>query len=136
MLRECYVERYVFEGEGEFVSDLLLYSVAGLRFASATFVTFCCNSAEEFYNFAEDMKVESKVPRVRSILKKTTFDLGHEFESHGVMLRVVERPVLEWPCEACKGCFFVGYSVCPRSQCSSFGREDGRNVWFVDVSKL
>lgn len=72
----------------------------------------------------------------RSIMKKTTYPLGYEFESRGVLLRVVERPELEYPCEACKGCFFVGYSTCPKSQCSSLGREDGLNIWFVEVSNL
>lgn len=87
-------------------------------------------------NFANVMKESPMSPVVRSILKKVTYPLGYEFSSHGVLLRVVERPELEYPCEACKGCFFVGYPTCPKSQCSAIGREDGRNVWFVEVSKL
>jgi len=75
-------------------------------------------------------------PEERSIRKKLTYPVGYEFRSHGKLVRVVDRPALEFPCEACKGCFFVGYSVCPKSQCSSIGREDGRNVWFVEVSEL
>lgn len=82
------------------------------------------------------MEERVMTPEERSILKKTTFPLGYEFRSHGTVVRVVERPPLEFPCEACKGCFFVGYPTCPRSQCSSIGREDGINVWFVEVSKL
>lgn len=73
-------------------------------------------------------------PKVRSVMKRETYVLGHEFYSYGHRLRVVRRPELDFPCEACKGCFFMGYSVCPKSQCSSFGREDGINVWFVEVS--
>lgn len=82
------------------------------------------------------MKSKVMTPEQRSILKKTTFPIGYEFVSHGVLVRVVDRPELEFPCEACKGCFFMGYPTCPRSQCSALGREDGRNIWFVEVSKL
>lgn len=72
----------------------------------------------------------------RSIVKKTTYALGMLFRSNGVLLRVVERPYIEFPCNACDGCFFhEGYLTCPRSQCSSFGRTDGKNVWFVKVEE-
>lgn len=73
---------------------------------------------------------------VRSIVKRTTYPLGYEFESNGVVLRVVERGEVDYPCNACDGCFFhENYLTCPRSQCSSMGRTDGLNVWFVEVSK-
>ena len=34
------------------------------------------------------------------------------------------------------GCYFgINNLTCPKSQCSSFGRNDGKNVWFVVVSE-
>lgn len=75
--------------------------------------------------------------QVRSIVKKITFPLGKEFVSNGELLRVVERPYVEFPCNACDGCFFrEGNLTCPRSQCSSFGRTDGKNIWFVRVDDI
>jgi hypothetical protein len=90
---------------------------------------------QSFYNFAIVMK--SSDPQIRSIINKTTFPVGEEFESNGVLLRCIERPRVECVQDACSGCYFsVNYLTCPKSQCSSFGRRDGRNVWFVEVSKL
>lgn len=81
-------------------------------------------------------KSESISPQERSIINKTTTPLGAVFESNGVYLRCVERASVGSPQEACRGCFFAINNVtCPKSQCSSFGRTDGRNVWFVEVSK-
>ena len=75
-------------------------------------------------------------PQERSIINKSTFPVGEVFESNGRYLRCVERPYVPSPQEACSGCFFaVNNLTCPKSQCSSFGRTDGRNVWFVEVSK-
>ena len=70
---------------------------------------------------------------MKNVMMRHTYPIGSEFVSHGVLLRTVERPELSYACEACKGCFFRGYSTCPKSQCSSFGRTDGKNVWFVKV---
>ena len=78
----------------------------------------------------------SSDPNLSSMYMRTTYAIGYEFESRGVLLRVVERPELQYPAEACRGCFFSGYSTCCKSQCSSFGRTDGKNVWFVPVSEL
>lgn len=88
-------------------------------------------------NFADVMrKSESISPQERSIINKTTTPVGAVFESNGVFLRCVERPRVDSPQEACRGCFFAIKNVtCPKSQCSKFGRTDGRNVWFVEVSK-
>lgn len=64
----------------------------------------------------------------------TTFPIGYEFRSNGVLLRCVLRPYVEYCGDACKGCYFGEHNLtCPKSQCSSFGRTDGKNVWFVKV---
>lgn len=79
--------------------------------------------------------VEPMSPQVRSVINKETFPLGGEFESNGVRVRCVLRDRDVSHQEACSGCYFVD-KHCPKSQCSSFGRTDGKNVWFVEVSKL
>lgn len=84
--------------------------------------------------FAVIMKSESVSPQERSIINKTTAPLGVIFESNGVLLQCVERSHVSIPQEACSGCFFKD-KTCPKSQCSVFGRTDGKNVWFVEVSK-
>ena len=57
-------------------------------------------------------------------------------QQDGVLLRCVERPPVDSVQDACRGCFFsINYLTCPKSQCSVFGRKDGKNVWFVEVSK-
>lgn len=74
-------------------------------------------------------------PAERSIVEKTTYPIGGVFEIGGVYVRCIERPRIECPQDACKGCYFSeSYRTCPPSQCSSFGRTDGKNVWFVKVS--
>lgn len=74
---------------------------------------------------------------LRHLETHTTFPIGYEFESSGVLLRCIERPEVSHCSDACRGCYFcVNNLTCPRSQCSSFGRTDGKNVWFVEVSKL
>jgi hypothetical protein len=72
---------------------------------------------------------------MRHLESHTTYPLGYEFWSNCVLLRCVERPVaLHWT-DACRGCYFgINNLTCPNSQCSSFGRNDGRNVWFVEVT--
>lgn len=83
------------------------------------------------------MSTDSFTPQERSILFKTTMPLGTEFRSNGVILRCVERPDVEYPKDACSGCFYSrNYATCPKSQCSSIGRKDSRNVWFVEVGEL
>lgn len=82
------------------------------------------------------MSTEIMSPQVRSVIEMTTMPIGTVFRSNGVDLRCVERPYVEYPRDACSGCYYSqNYLTCPRSQCSSLGRTDGRNVWFVEVSK-
>lgn len=71
-------------------------------------------------------------PSVRSIINKTTFPLGGVLKSNGVLVKCIERPYVRLSMDACSGCFFRD-KTCPKSQCSSFGRTDGKNVWFVEV---
>lgn len=71
----------------------------------------------------------------RNVECSTTYPIGYEFESRGVLVRCVERPYVDYIADACSGCFFRK-GTCPKSQCSSFSRADGRNVWFVEVSRL
>lgn len=73
-------------------------------------------------------------PQERSIINRTTFPIGGVFESNGTRVRCIERPFVLCVQDACSGCFFSD-RTCPKSQCSSFGRTDGKNVWFVEVSK-
>lgn len=83
------------------------------------------------------MRKESLTPQEKSILYKITMPIGTEYMSNGVLLRCIERPHIEFPKDACSGCFYSrNYATCPKSQCSSFGRTDGKNVWFVEVSEL
>lgn len=78
---------------------------------------------------------KSMSPQERSIVNKSTIPLGTIFSSNGTYVQCVLRPHVESPQDACLGCFFRD-KTCPKSQCSCFGRTDGRNVWFVEVSKL
>ena len=74
-------------------------------------------------------------PAERSIVEKTTYPIGEVFEIGGIYVKCIERPRIECPQDACRGCYFSEkYKTCPPSQCSSFGRTDGKNVWFVKVS--
>lgn len=74
-------------------------------------------------------------PSMKHIENHTTYPIGHEFKSNGVRLVCIERPFVSW-CDACRGCYFSEHNLtCPKSQCSSFGRTDGKNVWFVEVVK-
>ena len=68
----------------------------------------------------------NRLPRVYVPLGKTAI-------AGGRMYCCVARPrVLHWT-EACRGCALrVGDRGCYDLQCSSFDREDGRNVWFVE----
>ena len=75
-------------------------------------------------------------PHERSLLRKVTIDVGAEISINGVRLRCIERPSVSSICvsEACSGCYFSQENkTCPPSQCSSFGRQDGKNVWFVKI---
>lgn len=86
--------------------------------------------------FAEVMEKRSLHPSIRNIENKTTYPVGYEFESNGVTLRCIERPYVSSSMDVCKGCYFrINNLTCPKSQCSVFGRTDGKNVWFVEVSK-
>lgn len=81
--------------------------------------------------------MKSDHPSLKHLESHTTFPVGYEFESRGVRLRCIERPYVEWSGDACKGCYFgINNLTCPKSQCSVFGRSDGKNVWFVEVSEL
>lgn len=80
-------------------------------------------------------KSSAMSPQERSIINKSTCPIGSEIESNGIRVRCVERPVVSCVQDACIGCYFKDVT-CPKSQCSSFGRTDGKNVWFVEVSKL
>lgn len=74
-------------------------------------------------------------PAERSIIEKTTYPIGYVFSVGDVLLKCIERPWNPCPQENCKGCYFSdAYKTCPPSQCSSFGRTDGKNVWFVEVN--
>lgn len=73
-------------------------------------------------------------PQERSIRERTTMPVGVVFRSNGVFLKCVERPELDLPKQACSGCYYSqNYLTCPKSQCSSLGRTDGKNVWFVET---
>ena len=88
------------------------------------------------HKFAVVMNRDVVTPSERGVINKTTIPVGEVFESHGRMLMCIERPWVVSPLEACSGCFFsVNNVTCPKSQCSVFGRTDGRNVWFVEVTK-
>lgn len=81
------------------------------------------------------VKKRSLSPAERSIVERTTYRIGEVFEVGGVYVKCIERPHITCPQEACNGCYFSEkYKTCPPSQCSSFGRTDGKNVWFVKVS--
>ena len=75
-------------------------------------------------------------PSMKHVESHTTFPIGYEFRSNGVLLRCVERPKVSSWRDACMGCYFgINNLTCPNSQCSSFGRNDGKNVWFVEVTE-
>ena len=74
-------------------------------------------------------------PQERSIINKSTIPLGVVFASNGTWVRCVLRPYIDIPMNGCDGCFFKD-KTCPKSQCSSFGRTDGNNVWFVYDSPI
>lgn len=99
-------------------------------FKIATFVSFCFN---DYYICS--MKKESVTPAQKSVIRRTTYPIGKVFEVNGVYVRCIERPYVESSCDACIGCYFSQENkTCPPSQCSTFGRTDGKNVWFVKVS--
>lgn len=73
-------------------------------------------------------------PSERSIVEKTTYAVGSVTLVGDAYVRCVERPHLDCTQDCCKGCYFSQeYKPCPPSQCSSFGRTDGKNVWFIKV---
>lgn len=75
-------------------------------------------------------------PSMKHVESHTTFPIGYEFRSNSVLLRCVERPKVSSWRDACMGCYFgINNLTCPNSQCSSFGRNDGKNVWFVEVTE-
>lgn len=79
--------------------------------------------------------VKKDHPSMKHVEGHTTFPIGYEFESYGVRLVCIERPYVSHWGDACKGCYFGVHNLtCPKSQCSCFGRTDGRNVWFVEVN--
>ena len=71
-------------------------------------------------------------PAMKSVLSRTTYPIGEVFEVNGVRIRCIKRPYVEYVAMACSGCYFSQENkTCPPSQCSVFGRTDGKNVWFV-----
>lgn len=73
-------------------------------------------------------------PQERSVIERITMPIGAVFRSNGVYLKCVEADYVEFPRDACRGCYYSqNYLTCPKSQCSSLGRTDGKNVWFVEV---
>ena len=75
-------------------------------------------------------------PAERSIVERTTYAIGGIFRIGDVYVKCIERPRVLCIQEACRGCYFGVHNLtCPKSQCSCFGRTDGRNVWFVEVTK-
>lgn len=80
------------------------------------------------------MRRRAMSPAERSIVEKTTYAIGEVYRIGDVYVRCIERPYISCIQECCKGCYFSdAYKTCPPSQCSSFGRTDGKNVWFVEV---
>ena len=76
-------------------------------------------------------------PVERSMMRKDTLPLGSVIRSNGVLLKVVLRDEGLLPRDACRGCYYSqNYLTCHKSQCSSFGRTDGRNIWFVKVGDI
>lgn len=75
-------------------------------------------------------------PAERSMVSMVTYPIGSIHEIGGIYVRCIERPYVSCPLDACRGCYFsISNKTCPPSQCSKFGRTDGKNVWFVEVSK-
>lgn len=67
--------------------------------------------------------------------KKKYHSLYSVFMVDHVRLKVVPRGPVMAPKDACMGCYFKSGKNNPCSSicCSSFDREDKRNVWFVEV---
>ena len=87
------------------------------------------------FNFVDVMSELVMTPQERSVIDRITMPIGTVFRSNGVYLKCVEASYVELPRDACSGCYYSqNYLTCPRSQCSAFGRTDGMNVWFVEVS--
>lgn len=104
----------------------------GTWFATANFVKMYL----QMFNFVVVMS-KGNHHSLRHVENHTTFPVGYEFESNGVLLRCIERPYVASISDACKGCYFgVNNLTCPKSQCSVFGRTDGKDVWFVEVSDI
>jgi hypothetical protein len=75
-------------------------------------------------------------PAERSVVERTTYEIGKVFKVGDAYVKCIERPYVSCCQESCRGCYFSdSYKTCPPSQCSSLGRTDGKNVWFVEVSK-
>lgn len=75
-------------------------------------------------------------PALKSVLQRVTLPIGEVISVNGVLVRCVERPPISRisVSDACSGCYFRRFNkTCPPSQCSSFGRTDGKNVWFVEL---
>lgn len=71
-------------------------------------------------------------PAMKSVVQRITYPIGGVYDVNGVMVRCVERPYVSCCRDACSGCYFSQENkTCPPSQCSSLGRTDGKNVWFV-----
>lgn len=82
------------------------------------------------------VKASSISPALRSVISQTTAPVGSILDLGYVRVRCVEHAMVESSMDACKGCYFsLNNKTCPSSQCSSFGRTDGKNVWFVEVSE-
>lgn len=82
------------------------------------------------------MKERPLPPALKSVIQKTTTPVGEVIEVNGVYVRCVLRPRVDCAYDACSGCYFSQENkTCPPSQCSSFGRTDGKNVWFVKVEE-
>jgi hypothetical protein len=73
-------------------------------------------------------------PAERSVVERTTLPIGEIYEIGDVRVKCIERPKIICPQDSCCGCYFcIEKKTCPPSQCSSLGRTDGMNVWFVKV---
>lgn len=82
------------------------------------------------------MKERLLTPAMKSVVQRTTTPIGEVLDVNGVLVKCIARPYVQCAYDACSGCYFsIANKTCPPSQCSSFGRTDGRNVWFVEVSK-
>ena len=86
-----------------------------------------------YFIYCYNCGVMSKMsPHERSILRRVTVGIGSVIDVNGVLLKCIERSHVSCVSEACSGCYFSQENkTCPPSQCSSWGRHDGKNVWFV-----